>query len=127
MEETIEKLQKELRLLKAQFLLIEKLEEKSQGGYEEKYLVLKYENLKVKIDACKNHKRPHLHVDYGSTFHAISIAIDTCEVLAGSLPSKYLNKIQPWVIKNQEPLQKIWDALMNSANPDSLLLELQSE
>lgn len=126
MEDLIEALQNELNHLKIQLTFIDKLEEKSQGGFEKKYLVLKFNKLKLKIDACKNHNRPHLHVDYGTNFHAVSIAIDSCEILAGTIPNKYLSKILSWINNNKTILKKIWMALMEGKNPDSFLLELES-
>jgi hypothetical protein len=36
------------------------------------------------MDVNKNHRRPHVHVDYGKEYHTAAYAIDTGERLASS-------------------------------------------
>src|SRR5687767_10260266 len=42
----------------------------------------------------REHGRPHFHAGYGE--HRATIAIDTLEVLAGSLPERALRLVREW-------------------------------
>jgi hypothetical protein len=45
--------------------------------------------IKIRMDGNKNHKRPHVHVDYGKRFHAASYSIKPAERIVGELAPKY--------------------------------------
>ncbi len=126
MDEQIEVLRSELDILKNKFLYIEKMSRTSSGGFEKKVLIFVNNSIKLRIDANKNHVRPHIHVDYGKYFHAASISIDTSELLVGSIPNAYLKEIQNWINKNKANLIAIWNALRASENPENYILRLQS-
>lgn len=126
MDKQIELLKKELNSLKLKFLIIEKMYQRDSGGFEIKVLVLDKDIIKLRIDANKNHARPHIHVDYGKHFHAASISIDTSDLMIGTVPNLHLKEIKIWVTKNKELLLSIWNALRNSENPDSYILSLES-
>jgi hypothetical protein len=126
MEEDLDIILAELNILKAKLNFLDKISQQESGDIERKYLLLSRDNVKIKMDANKNHSRPHIHVDYGIQFHAVSIAIDSGEVMVGTIPTKYLNFVQNWVIKNQSILLKIWNALRSSENPDTHAIGLSS-
>jgi hypothetical protein len=42
-------------------------------------LVTRLQGIRIRMDASKNHKRPHVHVDYGREYHTASYAIDSGE------------------------------------------------
>lgn len=45
------------------------------------YLLLcTLKNLKIRMDGNQNHRRPHIHIDYGKDYHSASYAIDTGEL-----------------------------------------------
>lgn len=61
----------------------------------------------------KNHAIPHIHAEYGE--YAVSIRIDTGEILAGNLPKKNQKMAQQWVLKHQDELNGIWKNQVISA------------
>src|SRR5262245_13201259 len=71
------------------------------------YRLLKVlKQIKIKIEASKNHTRPHLHIDYAGAYHAASYAIDNGERLVGS--SRYDNDVREWIAKHRPKLQQVW-------------------
>ena len=124
MDILIKELSEELERLSMAFMLTDKLSQKNSGGFEKKYLVFSKKQIRIRIDANRNHALPHLHVDYGNEFHAVSINISTGEVLAGTLPNKYLKDISKWISHNQRTLLSIWEALRNHEDPSKMKLEL---
>lgn len=69
-------------------------------------LLLKREQLKLKMYQENGHARPHFHVDYGTQNHAASYAIDTGERIEGDLHCKYDKAIVSWVGNNRDALLK---------------------
>ncbi|OAI06149.1 DUF4160 domain-containing protein [Methylomonas methanica] len=53
-----------------------------------------------------DHNPPHFHVEYQG--HEALIAIETGEVLAGSLPNKALKLVREWAIEHQSELLIDW-------------------
>jgi hypothetical protein len=53
------------------------------------------------MDGNKNHKRPHVHIDYGEEYHTASYAIDNGERIAGELHGKYDQEVSAWIVKMQ--------------------------
>lgn len=76
-------------------------------------LLLKREQLKLKMYQENGHARPHFHVDYGTQNHAASYAIDTGERIEGDLHCKYDKAIVSWVGNNRDALLKTWGALQS--------------
>jgi hypothetical protein len=74
-------------------------------------LLIKKDQIKLKMYQEKGHARPHFHVDYGSQNHAASYAIDTGERLEGNLNAKYDRAINAWLGVNRAPLLDTWKAL----------------
>ena len=54
----------------------------------------------------KNHNAPHIHAEYAE--YEASIAIETGEVLGGSLPSKKLKLVQAWIEIHKDELLADW-------------------
>ena len=64
------------------------------------YLLVKIlQPIRIKIDGNRNHKRPHIHIDYGRKFHAATYATDTGERLVGD--RKYDYEVFEWIGKNR--------------------------
>ncbi len=52
-------------------------------------LLIKRDNIKIKMYQEKGHSRAHFHIDYGRVNHVASYAVDTGERLDGNLDKKY--------------------------------------
>ena len=61
------------------------------------------------------HHLPHIHARYQN--QKVSIAIEDCRVLAGSLPPKQLRMVQVWVDLHREELQANWDLMTQGEQP----------
>jgi len=77
------------------------------------------------MDGNKNHKRPHVHVDYGRSYHVASYAIDSGERLVGNLDAKYDVAARRWICKHKVQLLEIWGRLQAGKNAESLACELR--
>ncbi len=53
------------------------------------------------------HGRPHFHARYAE--HDASIAIDTLEILGGSLPRRALALVLEWAAAHRDELRANWD------------------
>ena len=56
------------------------------------------------------HHRPHFHAVYQD--NAVSIAVDTIEVLAGALPRKQQRLVEAWAELHQDELLDAWRAML---------------
>ena len=63
----------------------------------------------------KEHKLPHIHVEY-SEFEA-TISIDTGEILEGKLPQKQLRLVQAWIEIRKEDLLANWTLAVKGETP----------
>lgn len=82
--------------------------------YEIRALIDKVDGIKFIVHSDeKNHSIPHIHAEYGE--YAVSIRIDTGEVLAGNLPKKNQKIAQQWVLEHQSELKGIWKDKVISA------------
>lgn len=99
-------------LLKA-FANVELLEMRGPDGRIRflDHLLIRKNQIKLKIYQERGHQRPHFHVDYGRESHVASYAIDSGERLDGTLHPKYDKAIASWTDKNRELLLKTWSAL----------------
>lgn len=61
------------------------------------------------------HHRPHFHAYYQE--HAVSISLDTIEVLAGALPRKQQRLVEAWAELHQGELQTAWQQLTEGTVP----------
>jgi hypothetical protein len=90
------------------------------------YLLVKVlQPIKIKIDGNKNHGRPHVHIDYGSQFHAASYAIDTGERIAGD--RKYDYEVFEWIGKNRPKLMQAWKLVQAGKDATPIACELRGE
>jgi len=85
-------------------------------------LVLKHENIKIKMYQEKQHARAHFHVDYGRNNHVATYAIDTGERIEGTLDRKYDKSVSAWATANRENLMAVWHALQ-SGSPESPFIQ----
>jgi hypothetical protein len=61
------------------------------------------------------HHRPHFHAYYQD--HAVSISLDTIEVLAGALPRKQQRLVEAWAEIHQDELRTAWQLLVEGNIP----------
>lgn len=54
----------------------------------------------------REHGLPHFHAKYAG--QEASVAIETLEVLAGSLPDRALRLVREWAALHQEQLEENW-------------------
>ena len=59
-----------------------------------------------KINTEARHQRPHIHLTYGE--YQASVALDTLEVLAGSLPAARLGEALAWIAEHREVLTEMY-------------------
>jgi hypothetical protein len=90
------------------------------------YVIVKVlQTIKIKIDGNKNHKRPHVHIDYGRCFHAASYAIDTGKRISGK--SKYDHEVCVWIDKNRLKLLQAWELVHAGNDATPIVCELRGE
>lgn len=92
-----------------------------------RYLVVELKPIKIRMDANKNHKRPHVHIDYGKEYHSATYAIDTGVRLACELDLKYDRMIKEWIENNRESLIKAWDETQSGKYPERIISELRGK
>lgn len=61
------------------------------------------------------HNPPHLHAYYNE--YKATIALDTLEILEGSLPRKQLRLVQAWAELHADALRGDWQLAMNGEAP----------
>jgi Domain of unknown function (DUF4160) len=89
-------------------------------------LLIKKDQIKLKMYQEKGHARPHFHVDYGSQNHAASYAIDTGERLDGVLDRKYDKAVGSWAESNRQQLLNVWDAMQAGKPEQSFIASLSA-
>ena len=99
---------------------------RSSGRFME-YLILKRDELKLKIYQESGHKLPHIHIDYGKISHAASYGIDPAIRLAGSIPNKYDRSVISWINDNKPNLLELWSAIQAGADPSMATAKLQGD
>lgn len=87
-------------------------------------LLLKKENIKLKMYQEKGHAMPHFHVDYGREIHSASYAIETGERIEGALATKYDRTISTWAQTNRGPLLAVWNALQSGSSEQPFVAAL---
>lgn len=66
----------------------------------------------------EEHGVPHFHAHYAE--HDSSIAIDTLEVLGGSLPRRVLALVQAWATLHRDELRANWERARSDAPLESI-------
>jgi len=89
------------------------------------FLVFKHNTIVIRMDANKNHQRPHIHVDFGSNHHGASYAIDTGKCIDGN-EDIYSKEIQRWIAENRDLLIKVWDITRTSPQPEEIVAQLKA-
>lgn len=102
-------LQKELEELQE---LLYHIDRNDPNNYENfiKVLIKRIKDIKVKMYQ-ENHNLPHIHIDYNNKKHDASYSIITGEILSGNSNKLYDKTIKDWILKNQNILIEIWNAL----------------
>jgi hypothetical protein len=77
------------------------------------------------MDGNLNHKRPHIHIDYGKQHHVASYAIDSGERLVGSLDRKYDKQVQAWIAMHRDQLLQAWEITQSGQRPQMIINELK--
>lgn len=89
-------------------------------------LLLKKDNIKLKMYQERGHARPHFHVDYGKDVHTASYAIDTGDRIEGTLDRKYDKAVSSWAQENREQLLQVWTALQSGNDHEEYIQSLGS-
>jgi len=71
--------------------------------------------IRMFVEAGEPHQRPHFHAYYQA--EAAVLALDTLEVLGGSLPRPQQRLVEAWAEIHREELQKDWDLLQSGQPP----------
>ena len=90
-------------------------------------LLIKRQNMKLKIYQEKGHQLPHIHIDYGNKNHVASYSIETGQRLEGSLSKKFDNDVVSWLSNNRERVVEIWNTLQSGGSPTNLISELAAD
>ncbi len=97
----------------------------SAGGGWVEFLVIKFDDLKVKMYQEKGHQLPHLHIDYGKRHHVAAYSIQDGVIIEGNLARKYDKVVQSWILENEEALLKLWNIAQDGGHRDVILGELK--
>ena len=65
-----------------------------------------------------NHPRAHFHATYGE-FEA-GVAIDTLQIIAGSLPARAMEMTLAWAALHREELLAAWSAIRAGGIPQKI-------
>lgn len=114
-----------LQLRFAHIDLFTQLRSNSRSGMLE-VLLIKKQNMKIKIYQEKGHQLPHVHIDYGNNNHVASYAIETGARLDGNLSRKYDKVVIDWLKDNREKVLKAWNELQASNPIDNIVTELHA-
>jgi hypothetical protein len=112
--------------LQSEFSVIDLLTTARGRSLGPELLVMRSQQLKIKMYKEDGHKRPHVHIDYGGrNNHNASYAIDTGKRLAGNLHRKYDEVVRTWIAKHKGLLLELWDRLQQSNPTEMLIARLQ--
>lgn len=90
-------------------------------------LLIKKNNMKLKIYQETGHQLPHIHIDYGKKTHVASYSIETGERLEGSLSRRFDKDVVSWLSDNRERVLEIWNALQKGEDHEGLISELAGD
>ena len=105
---------------------VDMLPKKSRNSRSDLFeiLLLKKEQIKLKMYQEPNHGRAHFHFDYGANNHSASYAVDTGERLDGTLPTKYDKSVSQWARSNRDQLFAIWNDLKSGGDGAQFIASL---
>ena len=118
----MDELNKELEELQRELATIDL--NSSSNGLLLEALLLKVQNIKIKIYQEKGHKLPHIHIDYGKEAHKASYSISDSERIEGDLDKKYDKAIKSWINKNKEKLLNIWNKIQSGEDFNEYVTQL---
>lgn len=95
-------------------------------------MVLRSKSITIRIDACRNHARPHVHVDYGRNYHVSSYAIDDGTLLVrrkerefNKVICKFDKAIKEWIEENRDLLTEAWGKLRSGQPHEDIVVTLK--
>lgn len=97
----------------------------SRPGFTE-ILVIKKQNLKVKMYQETGHSEAHVHIDYGNDKHVASFSISNGRRLCGDLDRKYEKIISTWIAENREALNHLWAATQTGKPVGEILIGMRN-
>jgi len=117
-----------LEALQHDLAFVDMLAKKPQNSRSDllEILLLKKEQIKLKMYQEPNHRRAHFHVDYGAKNHSASYAVDTGERLDGTLPAKYDKAISKWTASNRDQLLSVWSDLQSGSDGGQFIATLSA-
>ncbi len=65
-----------------------------------------------------DHAPPHFHAQYGE--HKAELAIDTLDVIGGSLPRRTLALVLEWAALHREELRADWELCRGHRKPNTI-------
>lgn len=114
-----------LRSLQDDFAELDMLTRPSKpNAYE--FLVKRHQQIAIRMDGNRNHKRPHIHIDYGQERHVASYAIDNGERLSGTLNNKYDRLVHAWIGRNRRMLVHAWQITQSGQKPEAVIAQLKA-
>ena len=119
--------EKILEILQREMAHVDLLTEKRQSassGFNE-FLLLKLNDIKLKMYQEQKHKLPHIHIDYGKQHHAASFSIEPPIRIDGTLNKKYDEPIESWLNTNKEILLAIWREAQSGRDTTILVAQLK--
>jgi hypothetical protein len=120
-------LEKELAKLQDAFAMVDLFVRRTRDTAEMEILVKKLQSIRIRMDGNQNHKRPHVHIDYGNKYHAASYAIDTGERLVGDLDNNYDHAVRQWIAEYKPKVLQAWNLIQAGQNADAIVCELRGE
>lgn len=118
-------MEEELKELQYSLAIIDEMTP-SDGIYTDA-LLLKFKNIKIKIYQEKNHKLPHIHIDYNKEYHIASYDIKNCIKIEGNVDNHYDKRIIKWIDKYKKILLKVWDDMQEGKDIKEYIKELSGE
>jgi len=120
------KIKEELESLQSRLAEIDLLTRPSSqpsSGFTE-LLLVKLQDIKIKIYQERGHALPHVHIDYGKTHHVASFSINPTERIEGSLSKKYDRVIIAWISERREAILAIWSEMQQGNELKALIASL---
>jgi hypothetical protein len=118
MDEAIGQLQREM----AQIDLL--IRQRSKSGSIE-FLIIKKQNLKIKMYQEQGHSEPHVHIDYGNGNHVASFSVSDGRRLCGNLDRKYEKLVKLWIYTHKEQLNQLWIAAQSGSPVEEIIVGIK--
>lgn len=85
-------------------------------------LLLRQQNIAIRMDGNLNHGCPHLHLDYARRKHIASYALATGKRLVGD--ATYDRPMSKWIATYRGRLHQIWTEIRSGVPNERVLAEL---